>query len=71
MLDNLLSKLKDSVDGNTFNKVRTLISLEPTAYDKSYDFPNRDSDVAVVWYLFGLKPEYIYLGYYSVVIFLT
>ena len=34
MLDNLLSKLKDSVDGNTFSKVRTLLSLEPTVYDK-------------------------------------
>lgn len=70
MLNTLLSKLRDSVDGNTFNKVRTLLTLEPTVYDKSYEFPNRGGDVAVVWYLFGLKPEYIYLGYYSVVSFL-
>lgn len=70
MSNNLLKKLKDNVNDKTFNKVRSLLTLEPIVYDKTYEFPNRGGDVAVIWYLFGLKPEYIYLCYYSVVSFL-
>jgi hypothetical protein len=69
-LNELFHDMLDIPDIQKTKKIRAIDGMEFTISNEEYDYPKDKTGLAIVWFLFGEKKEYVFFTYYSILSFL-